>query len=284
MIKEMIQDQKRHLFLKLLLDSYAPQAITTLWTKLPLGSTTIPTNKTNCKPTEPLESNLEFMQKIHYSWIAVYISNLPKSLQPVAAASFPAFVKIMKLLPVETEPQKSNGAVDTYIHKLLIQTIGLEKRLPICFLPKSPLEEILRWDKTKITQLIDILPLSDAGREIKQIVDRNRLMQIYGAFSEVQKSYLKQCMLTKHIGCDIKLNLKNWQGKKEDLRLYIHKLGLDLFAKGLHQEEDDFMFYLSHLLDTGRGKMILTLSKAAKKDERKNLYYKNLQQAIKFLS
>lgn len=132
--------------------------------------------------------------------------------------------------------------------------------------------------------LIDLLPLADASKEIKQIVDRNKLMLIYSALTDLQKNYIKHCLMTRHVTCDLQLNLKNWQGPKDQLKIYFHKVGLELFAKALAQENPDYLFYLSHLLDTGRGKMLLSVVEKSKKDEKKETYIKNLTQAIKFIS
>lgn len=277
----MIQNVKRQLFLQLLLKSYSPAMADQLWQKLPIKGQEISNEVVLCPLNEPLNSNLDFLKKIHYTWIAAYISTLPENFQKSAATAFPEFEKIMQKLEVGGERAET---VDPYIHHLLIEKIGLKERLPICFLEKSPFDELLKWNRSKLLSLIDLLPLADAGKEIKQIVDRNKLMLIYSALNEEQKEYIKHCMMTKHVSCDIKLNLRNWQGPKEKLKVYLHRLGLEMFAKGLAGQSEDFLFYLSHFLDAGRGKSLVSIAYSAKVEEKKELYFKNLTQAIKFIN
>jgi hypothetical protein len=280
----MIQHLKRQLFLKLLLDSYAIQLAPQIWKKLPLGDQESPSNKIGCSITDPLKANIDFLKKIHYTWLANYIAHLPQNYQRTAANAFPDFPKIMRSLNRPSIEIESQMAVNPYIYHLMIEKIGLQERLPVCFLPASPFERLLTWDRNKILSLIDLLPLADASREIKQIVDRNKLMMIYAALTEEQKTYIKQCMVVKHTTCDLNINLKNWLGTKDRLKIHLHKQGLELFYKGLYQEGPDFLFYLSHRLDIGRGKPLEAAVAAGKNEEKKDLYYKNLIQCYKFIS
>lgn len=274
----MTQHVKRLLFLKLLLDTYAPK--TTLQSKLPIKEK-LPEKKTVCPLTEPIHANLAFLNRMHYTWLANYISLLPETLRKSAASAFPEFKKIMNTLNIGEDKAETQGDVDPFLHQLLIDRIGLKNRLPICFLEQGPFHSLLHWERSRLLSLIDLLPLADAGKEIKQIVDKNKLLLIYSALNEFQKNYLKQCMSGKTVFTETPLNLRNWTGTKEQLKLHLHKIGLDLFAKGLAKESADFLFYLAHLLDAGRGKPLLSEKGAG---DKKDLYFNNLNQAIKFIS
>lgn len=280
----MTQDLKRQLFLQLLLESYAPQQAPKIWKKLPIANEDIPKVNTNINVIEPLNANLFFLKKIHYTWLAHYISHLPPNYQQPVASVFPDFSKIMKRLNRPSAKCEKKGDVDPYLFHLLIEKIGLKDRLPTCFLPAGSFDALISWDRQKILSLIDILPLADASKEIKQIVDRNKLLLIDAALTNEQKIYLKKCMVVKHATCDLTIHLKNWQGTKEGLKIHLHKLGLELFYKGLYQENTDFLFYLSHLLDIGRGIHLLNGAQMAKNEEKKDLYYKNFNQCYKFIS
>lgn len=280
----MIQDVKRQLFLQLLLDAYSAP-LPQLWTKLPLAKVEIPKIPLTCPPSQPLTSNLAFLMRVHYTWIARYLGLLPKQFHKPIASLFPDFGKILKTLGEETGKEApQQGEVQPYLFHLLIEKMELKEKLPLCFLPSSPMGGIAHWSRSKTLSLIDILPLADAAREIKKVVSKSKLMLIDSSLSPMQRAYLKHILATKHTACELALNLPNWQGSKEQLQTYLHRIGLDLFYKALFKEHPDFLFYVSHILDIGRGKSLAAAAKAAELDEKNDLYYKNLAQCYNFIN
>lgn len=194
------------------------------------------------------------LSKIHYSWIAPAIEKLPKSLRSAACASLTD--EQMKGLQVEGTPLISS-LQKAFLQNELYMAMKIGEHLPLEYLPASPLTPLAHWKKAQLLELIDCLGLHDLANEMRQIVDRKHLENIFTCLTQEQAEYLKTCLRQKQKLTAPKLGIDPREKNCPHLLQVVHKRGLARLAKALSGQHADFVWHLSHTLDTGRGALLL---------------------------
>jgi len=235
-------------------------------------------------PKTPLNFNKQFVMQIHYSWIAEALSSYPLIVQDSVLLTIDTKQgkKACKLMGRSYPKKKENQIIKNFGTEQLVNTFELRGRIPIPYLPDSPLNSLLGWKKQDLVTLIDLLPMHQIAPEIKKIVDRNKLMGIYSALNQIQQKYLKVCMHHKKSTSSHELDLPSWDGGEKKLISMLHKSGLRHFSLSLSGQDEDFMWYLTRLLDIGRGKWLLDHKE--EDQAKKEAIYLNLCHAMKFLT
>jgi len=134
--------------------------------------------------------------------------------------------------------------------------------LPVYFLPPSPLSNLLNVQKNEIIRLIDFLALYDLITEIKQIVETKILKKIYSFLSKQEKQFLKQVALVPSYPFS-RLLLNKWDGTEQSLRTLLHKKGISRLGAALSTQHPDFIWYVCHQLDIGRGTSLAKIAETA---------------------
>lgn len=256
-MEETLEKKKRYNFLASCLKTFLGDAPVALLEKLPLG----PPGRSplTADPKEILLAHQEFLQRMHYSWWAEVIEKETVPIQKAYLSLLPEEKrkKCLKLLHLKSaKPFDHEVMPQVWIYQQLEKAFSLEEKLPICFLPQSPFHYLLTMEKEELVLLMDLLVLPQLTKQIRQIVDRNRLVRIYEALTPLQKQFLKEAMQAKHITLEPSIDLMTWSGDQKELRRSIHKAGLVFLAKAVSKEESTFLFYLTHLLDKGRGTLL----------------------------
>lgn len=211
--------------------------------------------------TAILSSPSEWISRIHYSWLqpafekenSIY-QNFFFSLLPESQSK-----ALSKLLNINISQRFSfSPIIKQYFTQIFYQKLELTSILPIEFLPDSPLNSLLKWNKSEIVQLIDFLGLHDLAEEIRFIVDKKKIKVLYEMLTPKKQEYLKFCLGEKEQLSAPRLGLDKWIGPIDKLEGLLHKRGLARLSKAIENQHPDFKWYLTHILDIGRGKLLQT--------------------------
>ncbi|CUI15843.1 conserved hypothetical protein [Candidatus Protochlamydia naegleriophila] len=197
----------------------------------------------------------KLLERMHYSWIEPLLGGFPEKLHPLVMAALTQ-EQISGLNPV-IAPSTLSNPVKTFIINQLYTLLKADEHLPYDYLPETDLSPLGTWSKARLTELIDFLGLHDLASEMRHIVDKNQLKNIYTSLSSKQFYYLKVCLHQKEILSVPKLGIDPSKRDSTKLKRIVHRRGLLRLGKALCGQHPDFVWYLAHTLDTGRGKLIL---------------------------
>jgi hypothetical protein len=187
------------------------------------------------------------------------MSRLPVELQPfvLGALSSNQTNGILHLVHSSSlKPVSVSSFMRQFLLGLLYEQLKINDRIPSSLLPKTPLSPLLKLNKTQLTELINFLGLHDLAQEMKKIVEKKLLKQIYEAFSKQQQIYLKSILNQPEKLVASPLGLKELVTKPDDLRKAIHRRGMIRLAKALIAQHPDFIWHIYHSLDSGRAAVI----------------------------
>jgi hypothetical protein len=194
------------------------------------------------------------LNKVHHSWIKPAIDRYPEGLRPALfAALTPEQLSGMK---ESTDLTLSNPAKSFLLNRLY-SDLNLQEHLPIDYLPTTELSPLLSWSKPQLIELIDFLGIHDLAPEVRQIVNRDHLKNIYSCLTPKQQQFLKMCLTKKEKIVSSKLGIDPTKQDCPKLKQILHRHGLSRLGKSLCGQHSDLVWTLSHILDMGRGNMIL---------------------------
>ena len=251
--------ERQALFFHLLLNKYHPSDRGEVVSYLPDDvKSSIRELKGNWNdPKVLLKSPVAKLRNIHYSWIYPTVKEYPELLRPFVAEALPepSNIRLLSLLKSPRAPIATSFARQ-YLLNDLAKKMGLEKLTPIEHLPPSLLSFTLELTKEELIELIDFLGLYDLAEEIRRIVDKNQLKKIYNCLSIKKQHFLRSCLLSKEKIVTPKLELEKWNGEQDILEKLLHKRGLVRFGKALSGQTADFIWYIVHKMDSGRGVLL----------------------------
>lgn len=200
----------------------------------------------------------DLVARTHYSWFAPILSPLPKPMQKILLAAFPAYQasgiqKILKLEPISaeiTEPVKE------FLIEQFYNYWKPQDAIPYQYLPETPLRALLELSKTQLVEVIDFLALYDISEAVRHTVDKHKLTAIYRCLSPKKQQFLRNCLQKKERIAAPKLNIEKWDGNPETFNLILHRRGMFRLSKALCGQSPQFLWHICHILDIGRGKVI----------------------------
>ena len=204
--------------------------------------------------TPLLEQPQNGVAKIHYSWIEPLISHFPSSLQPAVLSSLTSEQK--EGLDAQPSLPLPHFVRIFYLNQIYA-LLKIDEHFPLEYLPTTPLSSLLQWKKQELMHLADFLGLYDLAAEMRHIVNRDQLKNIYSCLTPKQFHYLKICLHQKEKIISPKLGLDFSQSNCAKLKQVVHKRGLIRLGKALCGEHRDFVWHLAHILDKGRGNLLL---------------------------
>jgi hypothetical protein len=207
------------------------------------------------------------VEKIHYSWLVSSIQMFPEAIQPLATASLPneTCQRLNQTLNLNPSSQFISPILKNYLIKMIYNNLkGSEDVIPLEYLSPFLLSPLGEWNKHELVELIEFIGIHDLSEEIRYIVNKKILQNVYNCLSSKEQQYLRICLHLKEKVTTPKLGLDKWGGNCEKLKTALQTRGLVRLAKALSGEHPTFMWYLSHILDTGRGQALIKYySKAA---------------------
>lgn len=199
------------------------------------------------------------LDKVHWSWFLPTLKMYPDAEQQNFLAVLPHFASknLATMCRITLEPQSITHIGKKYLRQVLLDSLLGEKDrlLPIDFLPEN---RLLKYSKKELIRLIDLLGIHDLAQDLRQIVETKILKKIYSFLTMEEKKLLKDVTGRQeyHIA---PFGLDKWDGTEEPFRHMLHKRGLARFAIALSGENPDFLWYLCHRLDIGRGTALYKL-------------------------
>jgi len=242
--------------LRVLINRYNPKGGNTLTKFLPEEEAQAVMNQeiNSTDLTPILLKPQKSLAAIHYSWIQPLLQKFPESLQPVVLSALtPEQMRGLKFSPAST----LSDVAKVFIQNQLYQQLNISDHLPIEYLPKTELSPLTTWNKEQILELADFLGLYDLATEVRTIVNRNHLKNIYSCLTPKQANYLKICLQQKEQLVSPKLGIDPTKRECSKLKQVIHRRGLLRLGKSLCGQHPDFIWHIAHTLDRGRGNILL---------------------------
>lgn len=211
----------------------------------------------------------ERLTKIHYSWLVEAFDKIPDQLKPSVLSSLTeetasGITQLYCTRPgsVNVDSARQSQIDLSYpVKRFLINTLykNFEKReiLPVPFIPKTTLSPLASLSKKQITKIIDFLGLYDLAEELRHIVDKNTLKNIYDKLSAPQQRFLRFSIHQKGKLVADRLNIELQAIDKKKLEIVLHKRGILRLAKALSGQHPDLVWHIAHTLDSGRGQLLL---------------------------
>jgi hypothetical protein len=198
------------------------------------------------------------IEKVHYSWFLDTFKNIPEALKPSILASLPEVHAsgISKTFNIPIKKMMFSPLIKRFLINTLYHKFEKKEILPIEFLPETPLTCLITFTKAKLVNIIDYLGIYDLAEEIRHIVEKNLLKDIYSCISPKKQQFLKNCLNQKEKLVTPRLDLENWDKTTENLTKMLHKRGMMRLSHALSGQHPDFVWHIIHLLDSGRGKVI----------------------------
>ncbi len=208
-------------------------------------------------------SHGNILEKVHWSWFLPTLKTYPETEQKLFLSALNPYSakNLAKALILSSNGHETSEIGRAFLQKILLDSlVGPEDRLlPLDYLPSSSLSRLLHCSKKELTRLIDLLSIHDLAAELRQIVETKILKKIYSLLSEEERKFLKTATAHKDPFTLGKLGLERWDGSEESLRTLLHKRGLARFGAGLSGQDPDFIWYICHQLDIGRGNALYKL-------------------------
>lgn len=243
--------------LRVLINHYNPNAVNDLLKFLPqdeLHQVETTQNIRSADLMPILQQPQRSLAKIHYSWVQPLLTKFPETLRPTVVAALTA--EQISGLGISSPALISDFARSFILNKLYHQ-LKIGEHFPIEYLPETELSPLTYWTKQEVVNLIDFLGLYDLASEVRHIVNRNYLKNIYTCLTPKQLHYLKVCLHQKEQLVSPKLGIDHTKQDCAKLRQLIHRRGLLRLGKALCGQHSDLVWHIAHTLDMGRGKILL---------------------------
>lgn len=210
-------------------------------------------------PLPLLQQSERTMPRIHYSWIFSYLSPLePSQRDPlIACLNESQRHGICRLFKCPVIPALTSPLVRRFYLPHLYQRLSISSHLPLEYLPPSPFLPLLELKKSKLIELIDLLGLYDLAHEMRRIVSTKNLKTLYTHLTARQQLFLRACLHQKDKVVTPPLHLEKLGEDALKLADLLHRRGLMRLSIALSGQHPDLIWYLTHFLDTGRGRLLI---------------------------
>lgn len=217
--------------------------------------------KNSCKDWESaVGGSSRPIQHIHYSWIAPTIARMDPKWQELTVASLPTISsrgcsRMLGINIPDSPPPKIVRSL--LLSRLSTQYAEEANRPPLALLnAAAPISDLLAMKKGELVQLIDLFAMQDVAEDIRNIVDKKKLKNLYHHLSKRSQEYLKICLHQKDKSGAPKLGLERWDGDPDALHKLLHLRGLTRLGRALSGTAEDLFWHLTQKLDTGRAKVL----------------------------
>lgn len=227
------------------------------------------------------------IERIHWSWLIPALREATLKEQKFFLHSLPSSFQenLMRELKLRSLPtvRVTRTGQDFFLKQLIEYLTGeTNPLLPVYFLPPSPIAALLHLEKQELIRLIDFLSLYDLALELKQIVETKILKKIYSFLSEEEKKFLKkEAAAFKEPSPTARLGLEKWDGAEQPFRVLLHKRGLVRLGAALCGQHPDFIWYVCHQLDIGRGTALMKFVEAEKSLSATGTFIKQVEEILK---
>lgn len=198
------------------------------------------------------------LEKIHYSWLLPEIDRMPSSLQEAVIQALPENSKRHLLAQMKRPPAAPPPAA--CLHVILQRKLGMQMQLgsvlPLSFLPDTPLKALATLTKGELVQAIDLLSMYDLAEEIRHVVDKKKLQNVYQMLTPQKAQYLKRCLQQRERLVIPKLDIDKYGKETKKLEAALHQRGILRMGRALSGQHPDLLWHVMHILDIGRGSIL----------------------------
>lgn len=251
---------KNSVLLKVTLNRFHPGAAQAFLKYLPQDAAKAaaaePTQSQDLSPAFSWPNDV--ITRTHYSWLAPAIRKLPPSILNATLAALPEkhAEGLSKLLAVPLQKITLQPLAKTFLLQQLYNQWQPHEALPLAYIPQSSLAMLLTLTKAELVDLIDLLAMHDLADAIRHIVDKKNLKNIYLCLTSKKQQFLRICLHKKEKLVASKLEIEKWDGSPSKLHKILHRRGLLRLGKALCGQGREFLWHITHTLDTGRGATI----------------------------
>jgi hypothetical protein len=203
-----------------------------------------------------LYQHQDTLERMHYSWLKPLLQQFPEQLIPMfvnALTQEQAIGFKSSAVPILHLPQ----SVKLFLQNRLYNLLDVNNRQPLEFLTVTEMTPLAYLNKTELMAICDFLGLYDLASEVRQIVNKTYLKNIYACLTPKQFYYLKACLHQKEKLTTPPLGIDPSKQDCPKLKRLVHQRGLVRLGKALCGQDKDLIWYIAHILDTGRGKILL---------------------------
>lgn len=225
----------------------------------------------------------EQLTHFHYSWLVSYVKQLSETHQKLVVASLPMPIakKIAEVMQLELPESPLTPHMQSFFLDKFYKKILPEEVLPAAYTLETPLYPLLALDKKRLITLIDLFGVYDFAESIRKIVDKRQLKSLTNCLSPTQQKFLRHCLQIKEKLSAKKTVLEKWDKDPKKLRKNLHRRGLMRLGITISQEKKDFLWHLTHTLDTGRATL---LEKCYQQQQSTHIVEALTQQLLKLLN
>lgn len=264
----MSMQAKDRLMFRVLLNKFHPKTSDAFFKNMP-GSLVNEIKEQDILADDPshlLTPAISLINKVHYSWLLNAFDKLPDSLKPslLASLSEPHASRISKTYKMPIKEMELSPPFKRYLINFFYSLFEKKEILPLEFLPENSLNSLTTFSKPMLVAIIDYLGIYDLAEEVRHVVEKNLLTNLYAALTPKKQHLLKMCLNQKEKLTTPRLELENWDKQKESLEKILHKRGLIRLSHALAGAHPDFLWHVVHILDTGRGTIIAAHYKSSK--------------------
>ncbi|MEZ5315292.1 MAG: hypothetical protein R3E91_03660 [Chlamydiales bacterium] len=201
----------------------------------------------------------EWIESMHFSWFYLPLKSLKPEIQKLFLSLLPEkkAVELSKMLSLPLEKLSYSSFMIPFLMNIFKKKIlGEIDIISEDCLPASDLNPLLKLTRLELLNLIDLLGIHDLSIDLRQIVDREILKNIYSALFSEQIHFLHYCTKQPIKWIPPTLGLLRWNRSKEKLQHLLHERGLIRLGGALFDQNESLKWYLIHRLDTGRAELI----------------------------
>ena len=208
------------------------------------------------KAVEPIEMKFD---EIHYSWLTSTFQKFPPAVKKFVFGALSSSHQkgLGKLVDLPPNEHDYIPVFRNYLLHYLYHNVDKENVLPVDYLPTSPLNSLTSLSKDQLVELIDLLGLHDLVGELKRVVDKKVLKNVYSNLSRQKQLFLKSIMPLRDKFVTAHLGLDHWNGEKKKLETVLHRRGIIRLGKALSGQHPDLLWHISRRLDLGRGEILV---------------------------
>lgn len=177
--------------------------------------------------------------------------NLP---QTIIGRLHPTWLELpLKKLSLSMDSFNEAAGSQPFIINNLFNNIGELPELPLEYLPESDLSPLAKLKGKALSQICDYLGLYDLAAELRYIVDKVSIQNLYSCLTPQETSYLKGCLQKKERITVPKLGIDPRKKEPEKWREIIHKRGLLRLEKALAGQNRNLVWYISRAIEKEEG-------------------------------
>jgi hypothetical protein len=202
------------------------------------------------------------LKTVHPSWLSPYIRSLPeKEIAFFLAALGPQSAFLRKELLYTGDLPALTSLAKLFLQKTLLSSLSsdIEDLLPPSFLPESPLNPLLSLSEELSALSLKFLGLHDLAIEVRQIIEKGKLKQIYDVLHPAELNYFKILIQSSEPVTFAPMQLAHWSGDSEKLKGLIVQRGANRLGKALYGQDPSLIWYFLHKLPMEEAHLIQKL-------------------------